>query len=96
MLNTRLYSSRRNRTEIYAVGDDDQAIYGWRGANVSNILNFQNDFPDATIAKLEQNYRSTPTILDVANDVIKNNEDSLKKHTLLPEKVISCQNYDAS
>lgn len=68
-----------NTVSVMAVGDDDQSIYGWRGANIDNIHNFQNDFADAELIKLEQNYRSTATILDAANAVIANNTGRLGK-----------------
>lgn len=64
---------------VMAVGDDDQSIYGWRGAKVENIQQFSHDFKDTQIIKLEQNYRSTATILDAANALITNNNSRMGK-----------------
>lgn len=92
----RLLASKHKN--ICCVGDDDQSIYGWRGAEVGNILRFEKDFPGAKVVRLEQNYRSTPHILAAASGVISKNENRLDKtlwtDTLKGEKVRLIGHWD--
>ena len=73
----KVLASKHNN--IFAVGDDDQSIYSWRGAKIENILSFDKTYPNAKIYKLEQNYRSTKKILELANCIIKNNTERREK-----------------
>ena len=80
--------SVKNR-KITCVGDDSQSIYSFRGANYKNILNFEKDYKDAKTILLEQNYRSTSNILNVANDIIKNNKQRKEKNLKGPNVFIN-------
>jgi len=74
------------QTNVFAVGDDDQSIYGWRGAKIENIQQYTKDFPGTRTIKLEQNYRSTANILNAANALIGNNSDRLGKNLWTADK----------
>jgi len=91
----------QGRRNVCCVGDDDQSIYGWRGAEVGNILRFEKDFPGAQIVRLEQNYRSTPNILAAASGMIAANESRLGKtlwteHQEAGEKIQICGVWDGA
>ena len=88
----------RKSSNLCVVGDENQSIYGFRGANILNILNFENNYNNTKIIKLEENYRSTTTILDAANELIKNNKSSKDKKLWTQNgkgdliKVLACDN----
>jgi DNA helicase-2/ATP-dependent DNA helicase PcrA len=76
-----------DRGQVFAVGDEDQSIYGWRGADIRNIFAFQEDFPGTQVIQLEQNYRCPQPVLEAANAMIQNNASRLKEREVFSEKL---------